>query len=653
MPTSLHDRLLHVEEQFFIAINEGGTALSAFDNMWSSISIDLDQAVRTGAIDDETFTLGNSVSLRIAILSDYLLEFQNSADAMSLSLQDSLESIFARVEISDTPQPDPYSSHISSSHDPSPSHLCPASSEARYTAYITRASSWLLQNLHNPYPSKTLRDAISYQTNSPRSAIDAWFIDARKRIGWNTLRQRHFSNKRVDIVDSASRFFLDTDPNQPLDSTIAISFATIEANAKDLYSDKFTESALAVKLDAAVRDLTPRIKSRAKVDERRRKTQRSQARNHRRELSQVALSYPSPHPSPSSTPEPALSSDELEMSRAPLMSTANRKRKSRDAIDSDPEPYHGRLNKRSRLNIYSDIEASAKSLPSPTPSIEATLPTINFNSFMNSPAPPVVPLSRKRRLSDNDGPPKLPWNISSSTRFHTVSNPLPCSPALSAWFENHFGIHTAASTDEHDLSSLVDVEFYDYSNNSRELNPPLEITDMSNDSRSQLESTVPSSDAHHPTLDVQSFPSNTPANNRDFNGPCQGLESPTSKTPVQDFSNKSDPSTFKPSHSSSGVPATAPDLPVIVDFSASTHHNSISSYDWILPSFSPSWPILNSHLSQYPASIVEPADHTVDFFCDTLPAAWRPMESEKAVKRRKLMEMKEASRRLEAEIAAL
>nr|AAB22022.1 A42 mating-type factor beta 4-1 gene product [Coprinus cinereus, Peptide Partial, 44 aa] [Coprinopsis cinerea] len=44
---------------------------------------------------------------------------------------------------------------------------------------------WLKDNWYNPYPSPQVRSSIAKQTGASRKDIDAWFIDARKRIGWN------------------------------------------------------------------------------------------------------------------------------------------------------------------------------------------------------------------------------------------------------------------------------------------------------------------------------------------------------------------------------------------------------------------------------------------------------------------------------------
>ena len=161
-------------------------------------------------------------------------------------------------------------------------------------------------------------------------------------MGWNSLRKTRFSNRRADIVDAATRFFVKGDPKRPLDPSVELDFAELESRAKDLYSEKFMESMLATKLDVAVKDLTPGMKAQAKVE----KWQRQTERRRKNTLARAALSYPSPERSPNppeydlpSSPEPVIVSEEF-------LSTRKR-RNSFSESASDGEGSH-RTHKRSR-----------------------------------------------------------------------------------------------------------------------------------------------------------------------------------------------------------------------------------------------------------------------------------------------------------------
>lgn len=98
-------------------------------------------------------------------------------------------------------------------------------------------------------------------TNSGCSSkdIDNWFISIRRRIGWNALRAKSFSNKRNLIVTAATRFFKTDIAEKYIcgsDSSIAstsiahlrqdfeLQFITIYNNAKELYPAISSESSL-------------------------------------------------------------------------------------------------------------------------------------------------------------------------------------------------------------------------------------------------------------------------------------------------------------------------------------------------------------------------------------------------------------------------
>lgn len=130
----------------------------------------------------------------------------------------------------------------------------------RNAFYIPLAYKWLLDNLHNPYPTKETRSEIAASTDSDSKDVDAWFVDARKRIGWNQLRKEHFP-KRRDLIEAATLFF------KPVQSAISSStlmrstvadnrhlefanqFVQIEERARELYSTKLFPSNLASELD--------------------------------------------------------------------------------------------------------------------------------------------------------------------------------------------------------------------------------------------------------------------------------------------------------------------------------------------------------------------------------------------------------------------
>lgn len=345
MSPSLVERLSHAEEQFLQAAVEGGASLTTFHDLWSTLVSDIEGAAQAGHIDTETVALRDSVAPRVAILSDYLLDFQTTVQSMSSTLHGELEEIFARVDINDI-HPTAESNYTAPHHDFPSQSL----GKTPHPPYIASAYDWLLRNLHNPYPSKETRDAIAANTSSDRKVIDAWFIDTRKRIGWNSLRRKKFSNKRIKIVEAARRCFGENDPQCPLHEPLRFDFLAIEMRARELYAEKFSESVLVTKLDAALMDMTPEMKAQAQIEERGR---RQQAKVQERDALAASF-YPSPHRSPSGTPEPLLPSDELDLSIVPPMTIASRKRSIsfRGSPELDSELSHDRPSKRSRYGHH-------------------------------------------------------------------------------------------------------------------------------------------------------------------------------------------------------------------------------------------------------------------------------------------------------------
>ena len=236
--------------------------------------------------------------------------------------------------------------------------------------YIESAYTWLLGNLHNPYPSKEVKAVFAHKTNSSLKDIDNWFINVRKKIGWNKLRMKHYRNKRSEIVDAATRFFRelpytlhgpDITPISHIDLTANhdSEFKAIEIRAKELYSDKLFETALTTKMNGAVRDVMLETKSRVQAVEKYHK----QAAKSRRGNNPRRSAYPSPERSPGRSPEPSpvkfpepSGVSPLPIPNAAPASSRKRRNSDRDSPEFDIEYRRDEPQKRSRyiLSVYSD-----------------------------------------------------------------------------------------------------------------------------------------------------------------------------------------------------------------------------------------------------------------------------------------------------------
>jgi len=426
--------------------------------------------------------------------SEHLLDLKSHAKSITSAYQDELDAIFAKVNL------DTADSRLPETGDPT---QLDSSSKEPYPSYIEPAYFWLLKNLHDPYPSKEIRESIARSTGPDRKAVDAWFVHARKRIGWNALRKERFANKRIEIVDAATRFFLHQDEKRPVDTNIETKFAAIEKRAKDLYSARFTESTLALQLDLTVKDLTPGMKVRVEKREGHRKEQEKRTADW--SIARAASSYPSPVHSPSCTPEPLASSPQAYEDDSETMCippTSGQKRRC-TSVDFYDEEVAQNPRKRTRYGIFkvpfsphliyldrleAQVPMPSIGLPSPALSAQGSFEHTEENSFQPTvpstqsiPVPPTS--SRKRRLSDADGQgrPKHPRNLAVGPRMHAVSDPLPMSSALfeassmDDWFHSNFGITNAIHIDELDTTLSLDVEVFEYP----EVDPSLQRTAVS------------------------------------------------------------------------------------------------------------------------------------------------------------------------------
>ncbi|KAH6873963.1 C-terminal domain of homeodomain 1-domain-containing protein [Coprinopsis sp. MPI-PUGE-AT-0042] len=271
----------------------------------------------------------------------------------------------------------------------------PSKASSSQPSYLQAVSRWLKDNWSNPYPTDEVRNTIARNTKSSRKEINGWFSDARRRIGWNDLRRKHFNNKQAAIVEAASLFAKSRVGDTPtLCAAVEQKLATIQLNAQRLHDDKFLTTALARQLDNTVRDMAPGLHS--QLQEEKRRLQREAS---------VATSSGYPYQSPSSSPV-AVSE------RLPSPSPSSSRR------SPVPEP-----------NLTSPITPA----PPSSLSVTNTRPPSPSSSTHDEYADISLPTStrkRKRRLSDSL---QQPPNKRSQTRPQAVSDPFPLFASMEEW----------------------------------------------------------------------------------------------------------------------------------------------------------------------------------------------------------------------------
>ena len=218
MDSSVVQRLMRMEEDLLDAIISDGAALEQCAQNWSQLSIDIKAATVSQQLQDTTIQLAHTVFSRVYLLS-------SSISSTWKELDKDMSDLFAAMSLSEQP-PDIHGTSV-----PRATSTLPL--------YVKPAYTWLMESLHNPYPPKHIKAKLSRESACNVKDIDNWFINVRRRIGWNRVRRVHFANKRQEILSAAARFFGKTDDSQNLDSHLEMEFASIQNLAENLYNDKF------------------------------------------------------------------------------------------------------------------------------------------------------------------------------------------------------------------------------------------------------------------------------------------------------------------------------------------------------------------------------------------------------------------------------
>ncbi|KAG5725342.1 Mating-type protein beta1-1 [Termitomyces sp. T112] len=391
------------------------SSFQSFHARWSTLVDDLETAIKTKSLQDSTITTAYTLANRVTHVVQMFLDLEILAEKLMGSLLD------------DT----------SSALDTAPTPSYPIDTSA--PPYLKLSYDWLVENIHNPYPSSEIRDAIARTSGAARKDVDNWFVDARKRIGWNNARKAHFFNKRVDIVNAATRFYAN-DEKLSLNQGAEHALVSIMKNAKDLYSDKFGETLLASRLAAIVKDLTPETKAEANA-ERMRQVQ----------LKKDRASYPSPDRSPGPShplPIPCEPCDD-EVDAITIQSSRKRRNLSVEPIELNQSEESSPA-KRTRSEATPSSPKGLilpTGLPSPAPSMDEPLQANDSADQLSPPPHTPASTSRKRRLSDSDGQYilKRPRHLSATPRPQTVSDPTPLfnnllfdETSFDGWFQQVF-----------------------------------------------------------------------------------------------------------------------------------------------------------------------------------------------------------------------
>nr|BDS00037.1 HD1-like protein without homeodomain [Mycoleptodonoides aitchisonii] len=95
---SLQERLSHVEDDLFVALQGGRDALDAFDVKWTNLLHDISQE---SCLDDETGALAYATASRVAVLAELFADLADDYEELTADITGDLESILSRMTLAD------------------------------------------------------------------------------------------------------------------------------------------------------------------------------------------------------------------------------------------------------------------------------------------------------------------------------------------------------------------------------------------------------------------------------------------------------------------------------------------------------------------------------------------------------------------------
>lgn len=484
MDDNLCSRLGRAEDDLLSSILAGKDSLASWGSEWLAVVAALTEASSSGA-NAATVATGDTVVSRVATIAKCFLEVGRRDEDLSSKLQVDIGEILsstrslhlspsARPSVPQTSDPDSLPSKISSVNVDT----------VGSPAFIGPAYSWLLQHIHNPYPSHDVKQSLALASGCSLNSINSWFTNIRKRMGWSSICREIFHGCRADAVDAAFRALVQDDPDRPVGDELTRAFVAVKVAAEKLYPSAFTKSALASNLDD-VKDATDcgrqyedlgflRQSACNETDEGLRSCRPGDVES----VDEGGL-YVDSCSLPSS-PTPSLTDDDSGRDEDVMPSpVAGRKRRVMSECQMDVPLQADRPRKRLRAREHPAISTPTPNDTHKDPS-DACRPLHDSSHLIVSTPAHSTETTCKRWLPDVDvqGFPKDFFGPNMGPRIHTVSDPLPRSTLdtsdIDEWFNAHFTnlfeFPPSAST-ELDQTLPWEVELYHgYSIPSRDHN---------------------------------------------------------------------------------------------------------------------------------------------------------------------------------------
>jgi len=235
MNAILRERLIRAEQQFLLAVvSNNEESLKVFSQEWSQLAQDIATVEVAGHLDDDTTLLLSQVSRAVENIANCLLESGAILqETETRSISEFIQDIISDPSSITLPHPQSFESYhlLFSNHTSSmtPSIL------GQQKLLDSFAYRWLMQNIHNPYPSSVQTRIISDVSSTSTAQVELWFQEIRDSIGWSKLSHDLFAGSVNATVAAARRVYLERDRNISFD--IVFAFTAVNASAETLFPE--------------------------------------------------------------------------------------------------------------------------------------------------------------------------------------------------------------------------------------------------------------------------------------------------------------------------------------------------------------------------------------------------------------------------------
>ena len=235
MNATLRERLIRAEQQFLLAVvSNDEESLKVFSQEWSQLVQDVASVEVAGHLDADTALLLSQVSQALENVENCMLESGSILqEAQTRSINEFIQDIPSGPSSMTSPHPQAIARyHLLFSNLPSSTTPSILGQQNLLDSFAYR---WLMQNIHNPYPSSVQTRIISDVSGASTTQVELWFQEIRDSIGWSKLSHDLFAGSVNATVAAARRVYLERDRDISFD--IVFAFTAVKAFAETHFSE--------------------------------------------------------------------------------------------------------------------------------------------------------------------------------------------------------------------------------------------------------------------------------------------------------------------------------------------------------------------------------------------------------------------------------